>query len=685
MSESGSGRSASRAEPADRFPGRPGPSTTAVVIHGGGRADALTAAAALALAAVVTALVPVIGAVRAADGAPLWFAPGALWITLLPAVLVAVLAMVRPVAALAVAAGAGVMGAARLLADLPVLTAPDALARPDLFVETTDRSLPLHPAAGGYLLLAADLITIGAGVLAAVRLSGRLSFQRGDGPDAIDGAEAGGADETGGGRPRRHYLLTLNGFVAVPLLALAALGVPYQGGYLAARYLAAGVPLAGMLGALLLAVLVATAVLVAGTLPRPIAVAVLGGAALGACLPYLVALVAVVSAPVELSGTVWIGLIGGLVLVAAGLLTSVRSVSAIDDDGAVPAAPSPLVSNLAGAAALLAAGLAVLAALMPALDAGGLEDLLTLVDGSPIPGSTLFAAAAVPLAIAAGLSLVPVTRRAGRAALMVVWAALVPAMTLAVQVLSDDGLAAARDADLVAVGPGTWFGVAALVVAVLAAVLAAIAASRAAEADAAVPDDESVAAARGFSLPVAVALGALAVVADCLPVYGTAGQIQGPTILQGYTVQAWGAWAVLLAAIGAVAAAAVTRHRWVVLACGVAAAGVQAVRLVVPASVPEAAGFGLRPGAVVQAVLIVALLGGAVALAARAARIRTVYVGAVEVDVEVAHRVPGAPAGTPRKSAGRASSGSEASTRVPRNAPAGAARRPARSNRRNRR
>src|SRR5699024_11010243 len=97
---------------------------------------------------------------------------------------------------------------------------------------------------------------------------------------------------------------------------------------------------------------------------------------------------------------------------------------------------------------------------------------------------------------------------------------------------------------------------------------------------------------------------------------------QGPTILRGYAVEAWGVWALLLVTVAAVGVAAVTRHGSIAFALGAAAAVGQAIRLVVPAAVPDSPGFGLHPGAVVQVVLVLALLGGAVVLAVRAGRIR---------------------------------------------------------------
>lgn len=599
--------------------------TTAVLVRRGGIPDALAVSAALALAAVMTLLVPLLGAVRTADGAPVWFATGALWVTLLPAVVPAVLAAYRPVAALAVATGAGLMGLFRLLADLAVVTDPDSVARPDLFVETTDRALPFGASGGGYLLLAADAVTLTAGVFAALRLSRRLSFQRSPeapvGESGPEGPAALAVYDLVDPEVRRNYLMVAAGFLGVLLLAVGALGVPFQGGYLSSRYVPAAVTVSGLIGAVVLAVIAAIAVLVAGTLSRGLAVALLGGAALGACVPLLSAVVAVATAPTALTASVGIGLAGGVLLVAAGLLTRVRLIRAAEQDTDVTP-PSPVTQLLVGVSALAAAALSLAAFLLPPLDAGGFEDLLVLSDGSPVPGATLFGAAAIPLALAGAAALVPPLARAGRAAVMVVWSGAAFAVTAVLDVLGDDGLSTARMLHLVGVGSGTWCGVAALGLAGLAAVLAAVTSRRAAEAGSTVPDDESVASVRSTTVPIAAGLAVLAVVAACLPVYATSGQIQAPTILRGYAVGAWGVWAVLVVTVAAVGAAAIARARAVAAALCVAAALMQAIRLVVPAGVPGAAGFGLRAGFVVQAVLVAALLAGAVLLAVLVGRIR---------------------------------------------------------------
>jgi hypothetical protein len=702
--------------------------------------DALSAAATLALAALISSVVPLVGAVRASDGSALWFAPGALWFGLLPAVVVAALSLRRPVAALAVAAGAGVIGAARFLADLPVLTAPHALARPDLFVETTDRALPLHAAPGGYLLLATDLITLAAGVFAAIRVSGLVSFQRSD-PDVSDpsvipvtgpsntsvtdpsvtsvtgtsgtpgtdtpATGSSGPDPSGPHRPRagdvaaagqddsreapfavfdgpppgrttarRNYLLTTVGFVAVLLLAWGALSVPYQGGYLADRFVEAGVPLAGLVGVVVLVALAAAAVLAAGTVPRALAVGLLAGVAVGACLPSLGALVTVLTAPVHLSGAVAIGLFGGLLLLVAGLLTRVGWQHA--DTEVAPAAPSRAVTMAAGGFALAAGGLALAAAFLAPVNLGGLQDLLSLDGAATAPATPAFGGAAAWLIVTGALTLLPATARAGRAALLVVWATPIPPLVLALDMLDDRTIAIARSLDLVSVGSGTWCGIAALIAAGIAAVLAAVAASRASAAEVTVPDDESRAAARAVTGPVALGVGVLAVVAAALPVYVTAGGVPGPTILHGYTVQSWAPWALLLVTLGALAGAAVTWHRPVALALGVAAVAAQGMRLLLAAAMRDATGFALRPGAVLQAILVLALLAATVVLAARAGRVRTIGVGDLE-------QVAGQGRAVARTRAGGASSGRAAPTRPSQARSTTAARRRTPQNRRKRR
>ena len=137
----------------------------------------------LLAAGVVVAATPVLPVVHPADGAAVSAYAIAGWAAVLPGLLALILAVVRPVLGVAATAGAGLIGIARLLADLAVVAETDRVSRPELFVETTDRARPFAAAAGGWVLLGADLLMIVAGVLAARRLAaevGERDERRGD-------------------------------------------------------------------------------------------------------------------------------------------------------------------------------------------------------------------------------------------------------------------------------------------------------------------------------------------------------------------------------------------------------------------------------------------------------------------------------------------------------------------------
>ncbi len=621
--------------------------TMSVAVRDAGPAGAWTAAAGLGASAVMTLLVPVAGAVRASDRSAVWFAHGALWPALLPAIVVAAVALRHAVAALAVAAGAGAVGFPRLLADLPIVTAPDSVARPELFVETTDRSLPFHAAGGGYLLLGADIVLLAAGVFAAWRLARSVTFPR-------------DSDEV---ESRRNSAMMAVGFVGVLLIAVAALAVPYQGGYLSGRYVSVGLPLVGLVGAVVLAVLAAMAVLVAGSMPRSVAVALLGGVGAAAAVPSLTAIIAAWSAPVGLSFTVWLGVAGAAVLAAAGFLTRTELASddgrasdggghdrgaddrGADDGGArdgegeahggpaghdrgalrfrpAGARRTRAATVVAAVLGLVAAALAVAAGLLPAIDTRGLGDAVRTADGSALPSSTAFWLAAIPIVVAAVLTLLPGTVGIGRSALIVVWAVLAPPMALSLDTLADGVVATARSFDLVRIGAGLWCGAAALTAAVAAALAAAVAGRRAREATTTIPDDEAIASARQVSTPLAAGLCAAALVMAFVPVYAVAGRA-GPTILNGYTIATWGVWAALLATVGAAIMAAVTTTRAVVIGAMAAAVTVQAMRLVVAVE-RRADGVHVGVGTGAQILFVLILAVATVILALRVGRIRLV-------------------------------------------------------------
>ncbi|HEY5116174.1 MAG TPA: hypothetical protein VIJ00_11675, partial [Nakamurella sp.] len=135
------------------------------------RASARLLAGLLLLAGVLVGLCPLIGVVTTADGSPTDAVTIAAFTAVLPGLLAVALAVPRPVLALAATAGAGLIGLARIFADLALLTEIDGVTRPELFYETTDRARPFAATGGGWLLLAADLLMVVAGVLAAGRLA----------------------------------------------------------------------------------------------------------------------------------------------------------------------------------------------------------------------------------------------------------------------------------------------------------------------------------------------------------------------------------------------------------------------------------------------------------------------------------------------------------------------------------
>ena len=152
------------------------------------RRPALVLSSLLLVAGVLAGLSPIVGIVRTADGSPTSAAVLAAFVVALPGLLAVVLALRRPAWGLAATAGGGIVGLARLLADLAVLTEIDRISRPELFAETTDRARPFGPAAGGWLLLLADLLMLVVGVLAATRLAPLVPSPTDPRPDDLFGA-----------------------------------------------------------------------------------------------------------------------------------------------------------------------------------------------------------------------------------------------------------------------------------------------------------------------------------------------------------------------------------------------------------------------------------------------------------------------------------------------------------------
>jgi hypothetical protein len=609
--------------------------------------SALASAGALLLGAVLIGLAASIGIAHTYDGSVTGVASGSVWVILLPAILAVVLSVWKPGLGLAFTAGAGVVMIARLVDDLPVLTAPNTVIRPELFYELSARSQPFTRAPGSILLLVGDLMMVAAGVWAARRLAGGLSFTAerifdaepvrpaasSVGPtllaEALDSADQSPADAVRAVRPdtpqtgpARNNLLIFVGFVGVLALLTASLGLPYSGGYLSDRYLPPELGLWGIGAALALAVVGIIAVLAAAVLPRPLAFALLSGVALGAAVPFLTAVaVRTAGAPVQLNPVVGLGLAGAVLISASGLLARARLVQ----DGPAGAEESVPVSvrrlNVIGAVlSLLVAASAAAAWRLPQLRYNGGADP-KLADGYSIssPLSLPFVVAMIVPLVGGVLWLVPALTKAGRAVAVIGWVALVYAVAQSLYVLGAVvASAAVPNAGFAppvwSAGAGLWCGVAGMGLGI-ATLAVGVAASRGAADEAlSVPDDDSLARSRAFGTVVAVVLTVLTVVVLALPVYRTSAG-SAATLVVGFQVNSWG---VLALAAGMIAAAWAGGRATTVsqaVAYPLAGAAILVVRLVVPAAVSAQDGFEKAVGLYAGYATLVAFVAGALALA----------------------------------------------------------------------
>ncbi len=622
------------------------------------RRPALVLSALLLVAGVLAGLSPIVGIVRTADGSPITASVPAAFVAVLPGVLAVLLALRRPSWGLAATAGGGIVGLARLLADLAVLTEIDRISRPELFAETTDRARPFAPAGGGWLLLLADLLMLVVGVLAATRLAA-LVPSPGDprpddlfgGPDPSAGLDAALDSEAPAdpaldemtaalsrlppGRRPLNMPMLLVGFVGAVLLLVGNLGTPYSGGYLALRILPFGSSLTGLLAAALLAFLAAMVVVVAAALPRSIGQALLGGTALAAAVPSITAVVAVLTgAPTSLSPVVWWGLAGAVILACSGLLAR-RGASTELSAEPDPAPPRGWLIIGGGALALLAAGCLAAASQLPLLylDGNAPDDIA----GTALaPAGPPLLIASIPLAVAGVLALIPFAAAAGRAAVAVVWAGACYAFGQAIWarslVLSTSGGSDGTFQHSWTSGPGEWLTWLGTLIAVIAAVVAVVASRRVAESLPDIIDEESLAASRGTRRWPAVVATMLILVALALPVRGDLGTGSAPSLLHGYDLDTWGFWALAVGAVGAVWAGALTRSAGVAAATLVAAASLLAQPLFVPAAIRAIPGYAVGAGFWVGLGVIVLLIAAAPFFAVAAAA------GAVAGPADVRHR-----------------------------------------------
>jgi len=623
------------------------------------RASARLLAGLLLVAGVLVGVCPLIGVVTTADASLTGAVTIAAFTAVLPGLLAVALAVIRPTLGLAATAGAGLIGLARLFGDLAILTETDGVTRPELFYETTDRARPFATTAGGWLLLAADVLMVVVGVLAAGRLARAGADDSGTGPEPLFGsapdpafaAESPAEAITGAGEGTRvdDSVLALTrspegrlgrnlpmigvGFLGAILLMVGALETPYSGGYLTLRVLPLGASLTGVLAAALLSLLAAVSVVVAAALPRPVAAALLAGTALAAAVPPLTAVVAVLAgAPTSVSSSAWWGLAGAVVLASAGLLAR-HPGSTVDRSDGDGGAPSPMLTLAAGGLTLLAAVAAFAASRTALLQVNG-----AVPDAAAAavlaPAGPRFLVAAVPLGVAGVLLLIPPTARIGRAVACIVWAAPVYALAQALALRSlvlasaDNPLNADLPAEVRrtwTAGPGLWWGVVAVALAVAAAVLAVITARQVEEASLQVVVDDSVEQSRLVRGWTAAGLTILTVVGCTMPVYSV-GLTPSSTLFVGYDLDAWGIWAVALAVATASWAATLTRRPAVAAGYLLAAAAIAAVPLIVPGAIRDAPGFAWGPGLWAGGALVVGLLASVPVFAADARRVRTLDV-----------------------------------------------------------
>lgn len=535
-------------EPATRQRGAPASGADAAAARAPSAGTSLFLAAAVAGAgALLSALAPLVGVVSPTTPAafPSW--PLLLVVGALPPVLAVLFARRgRSGAAAAVLLGPAALAPGRALVDAQLIADAGLAVRPELLLP---RDLdPLSPSTGVWLLLAAHVATVLAGVLA---VSGR-------------GARVGDAGASREGEGYRNLRL-----LGAALFA-SALGVA---GVLMAQFgsdspyllpdAALDSPLPVLVGRVLIAVALTGAAGFAIGSPDP-------DSARGGLLGLASAMAAVSLTPL-LGALFTSGLAPGWGPVLGVLSAAVLAVLAVPagrrpeprevGDLRLPALTRLLV--VAGALAIVAGGLAIAGFATPKLHLPAL-----LSDFTPYTARMLVPAGAV-LILLGGACLTRTTARA-RPALSVAWSAvpLAGAATL-------DTVLTAEQAVGARVGIGTWLTVAAMVLAGIAAVAAAVAG--AVERD---DVDLTELSARRAVLGPAVLAGVLAVGAFSLPVV-TAPDYTAPGVFTDFGITSWGLLAALVSVLVAVVLAPVCRgSRAAALLCGAAAVvGVRALEL----------------------------------------------------------------------------------------------------------
>jgi len=638
-------------------------------------------------------------------------ATGAAWVAVLPAVIAALLTAVRPLAGLALGAGVGITGVARLAADLFVLLQPEAVARPELFYPVSGRAYPIGVAPGGFVLVAADAVTVLAGVLGARALSGVVDdlgdrFVTGrvageisggslpDDPDAGAGAGAGAGvgggrgdgvgsvtvDGPAGGPAARNVPMLVAGFMAVAFVGFGAAQLPYSGGFIEQRLSLPGTDFGSLIAPFLIAVVIVGAVILAGALPRTLVSSMLGGVAVAAAVPALTAIVVgATDAPVVLSWTVYAVLLGCVVLLLAGLLSTVRwsagaagstsragsggtgdvadagadaAVGSGDSAAAGPGhfaadhrslqdepADSRSPARWASTLGLLAAAAFLTASSLPVVLLNGYREPLGAGGyrtDDRVSASLLLVGILLAVSAVASMVPLPAVARSGRAAQLVGWSSAVWALALPIDLLeslgsqvgeaqnfADAGILDPASVSHWTIGPGLWLAIAGALLAAAAAVAAGIALGRAEDEDATVTDDESAEKSRRWRWMVAGILLVLSTAVLAMPIYRIvgAGSVVWSSSVFGAAGDVWGVWALLAGIAVAVVAGARTRYHEVAAGAVLAAAAVMAIRLVFPRGLAGDPGFRPEAGRITGWIGVAVLLAGSAAMLVLARRV----------------------------------------------------------------
>ncbi len=575
--------------------------------------------------AVLTSISPAFPPVHSADGSSAAATVGTGWLIGLSVFACLALLLRGTEIGLAAIAGAGVLSIGRLLGDVGLLVAPDGVLRPELFGVNSVSAFPLTPTWAVAVPLLADV----AGSFAAV-LAGRTVLDEYQPPPF----DPGGARQP---RPFRAGPAPLLGLFAGALVVGGSLGSGYAAPVPVVRPLGlADIGLFGTGAAALTGLVLALVILAASALPAESAHGLLIGAGTAAAAPFLV----VVSAGGDTrpSTLAWLGLAGGVLLAASGGLVGHRREPGGDG---LPPVPKPAESEprSGGWIALVPSGFAI-AAGGCALVAYAVPQATTVITAA---GASFAAAGAgflpagvllivvgvltapaavdlrVPMQSSAALPILGRLRTFGtavRPVLGVSWVPVTAALLVSSEFTSSSiwlSSAVFTEGGVQRSG-GSWWGAAAVVGASVAAIGGALLAGRARDsAPPALDPDEDPAGVR-LRRRVAATLGVVTFATYSWPVYRSNGRDSSALFVGGGRVDSYAAWLSVVTLIAVVWAAG-RRSRGEAVALLAAAAAVAGTRIALTPVVRAQVGFEWRPGAVLSAVLVIALLTAAAVVA----------------------------------------------------------------------